>query len=76
MTDHNKKTRFGVLRALSLSSQVGLTMASCVLIGVFGGRALDKWLNISPLFLLLCSLLGVGAAFMAVYKLMKTKQDK
>jgi ATP synthase protein I len=44
-------------------------MAACVLIGVFLGRFLDGLLGTSPWLLLLCSLLGVGAALKAVFEL-------
>ena len=37
----NKQTQ-GLLRALSFFSQIGITMAACVLIGVFIGRFLDN----------------------------------
>ena len=67
----DKKKKRGVLRALSFSSQIGITMAACVFIGVFGGRFLDGWLGTSPWLLLVFSLLGVAAAFRAIFQLAK-----
>ncbi len=62
---HNK----AFLQGLSFLSQIGVTMAACVLIGVFLGRFIDSFLDTSPWFLLLFSFLGVGAAFKALFDL-------
>ncbi|MCL2002384.1 MAG: AtpZ/AtpI family protein [Oscillospiraceae bacterium] len=48
-------------KAFALLSQIGITVAVCVAIGVFLGRWLDGLLGTSPWLLLVCSLLGVGA---------------
>ncbi|MGI6161248.1 MAG: AtpZ/AtpI family protein [Christensenellales bacterium] len=61
------------MKALSFFSQIGITMAACVLIGVFLGRFLDNLLNTSPWLLLLFSLLGVGAALKALFDLAAKK---
>lgn len=42
-------------------------MASCVFIGVFLGRYLDKLLGSSPWLLLVFSLIGVGAAIKVLF---------
>ncbi|MGI6169444.1 MAG: AtpZ/AtpI family protein [Christensenellales bacterium] len=57
------------MQALSFFSQIGITMAACVLIGVFLGRFLDNLLGTTPYLLLLFSLFGVGAAFKALFDL-------
>ncbi len=62
----NKQTQ-GLLRALSFFSQIGITMAACVLIGVFIGRFLDNLLGTAPWLLLLFSLLGAAAALKALF---------
>jgi ATP synthase protein I len=61
------------LRALSFFSQIGITMAACVLIGVLLGRFLDSLMGTSPWLLLLFSLLGAGAAFKALFDLANKK---
>ncbi len=58
-----------LLRALSFFSQIGITMAACVLIGVLLGKFLDGLLGTSPWLLLVFSLLGAGAALKAVFDL-------
>ena len=64
---HRRET----LRALALFSQIGVTIAACILIGVLLGRFLDDKLGTSPWLLLVCTFLGVGAAFKSLYDLMK-----
>ena len=65
------KERGDALRALSQISQIGITLAVCVLIGVFFGRYLDSVLGTSPWMLLVFSFLGVGAAFKLLYDMSK-----
>lgn len=72
MPDKEKKQ--GVLRALSFSSQIGITMAACVFIGVFLGKLIDDFLGTSPWFILIFSLLGVAAAFRAIFHMAKKKE--
>ena len=50
------------LRAFVHISQIGVTMAASVLIGVLLGRYLDGLLGTTPWLLLFFSLAGVGAA--------------
>ncbi len=66
--DNNSQNK-SLLRGLSLLSQIGFTVSACVITGVFLGKYLDELLNTSPWLLLLCSLLGVGAAFKALFEL-------
>ncbi|MCL2488334.1 MAG: AtpZ/AtpI family protein [Oscillospiraceae bacterium] len=74
MEPEKRKKRGNVLRALSFASQIGLTMAACVLIGVFAGRFLDDTFGCSPWLLLLFSLLGMGSAFLTVFKMAKKER--
>ena len=63
----DRKHRREVLNALSLMTQLGLTMAVCVFIGVAGGWFLDGRLGTSPWFLLGLTVLGVVAALKSMY---------
>ena len=65
-----------VVKALGLLSQVGITMAVCVLVGVFLGRFLDGLLGTTPWLLLLFSFLGVGAAFKSLFNLVAKPKEK
>ena len=74
---------FCVLFALSLSAQdkkkklnnyakysnLGLTMAAIIVVGVFGGLKLDQWLELKfPVFTVVLSLLSVfGAIYYAIF---------
>lgn len=48
---------------LSLISQVGITMVVCILGCMLIGNFLDEVTGMSPLWLVIFILLGVGAAF-------------
>lgn len=54
-------------KALANFSQVGVTMAASVLIGVFLGKYLDGFFHTSPWLLLLFSFFGVGAAIKSLF---------
>ena len=59
-------------RALALRLMgLGWYVATCIVVGVVGGVALDKLLNIAPLFTLLGVLLGTVAAFYGLYKMVR-----
>lgn len=58
------------LLALRLTG-LGWYVASCIVIGVVGGVALDKWLGIKPLFTLLGILFGTTAAFYGLFKMIQ-----
>lgn len=65
----DKQSNRELRRALSFFSQVGITMAACVFIGVFIGRFLDNLLATTPWLLLLFSFLGAAAAFKVLFDL-------
>ena len=53
----------GTLRALALASQIGFSIAACVVVGVLGGLWVDDRLGTRPIFLLLGIILALlGAA--------------
>ena len=61
------------IKALSLLSQIGISMAACIIIGVFLGMFLDSILGTSPWLLIIFSLFGVGAAFKALFDMVPKK---
>ena len=67
MRQNDKQQRKSLLRELTLFSQIGINMASCVLLGVFAGQFLDRRFNTSPWLLLVFSLAGVAAAYKALF---------
>lgn len=68
----DKKTKNSkTLRAIADFSQIGVTMASSVLVGVFLGKYLDGLFGTAPYLLLIFSLLGVGAAIKVLFNMSK-----
>lgn len=55
--------------ALAYFSQIGITIAASVLVGVLLGRFLDRLLGTSPWLLLIFSLLGVGTAIRSLFRM-------
>jgi len=73
MSRNKKEQRNKLLHALAFLSQAGVTMASCVFIGVLLGKALDRLLGTAPWLLLVFSLLGAGAALKSLFDLANKK---
>ena len=70
-----KKQRGSVINALSTLTQVGVSVAACVIVGVFLGKYLDARLGTSPWLLIVCSLLGAGAALRSIFGLVGKRDD-
>jgi F0F1-type ATP synthase assembly protein I len=66
----NKERRY-IIQAMSLMSQLAITVIVCVFLGVFLGRFIDNRLGTSPWFLLAFSFLGCGAALKAMIDVAK-----
>ena len=69
--EHEKKRDDGFIKALSVLSQVGITILVCIALGIFIGRLLDNALNASPWFTLVFTLFGAGAAFKSIFDFSK-----
>jgi len=61
-----------LIKGLAMLSQMGITVVVCILIGVLLGRFLDGLLGTEPWLLFVFSLLGIAAAFKAVYDISKS----
>ena len=66
----NKKKSTGaqIAQALSLLSQLSIMMLVSIFGCFFIGKFIDTKLNTRPLFMLIFLILGIGGAFMSVYK--------
>ena len=64
-----KGDNYKMLKNLALISQIGLSMITPILLGVFIGQLLDKWIGTEILFSITFIILGVGAAFMNLFKI-------
>lgn len=62
-----KKT-MQIAQMLSLITQVGLMMIIPILGCTFLGKFIDEKFNTNPIFLLIFLVLGIGGAFVGVYK--------
>lgn len=71
----NEKSSEGnkALQALSNVSQIGTAVAASILVGVLLGRFLDNLLGTTPWFLLIFSLLGMGAAIKSLFDISKKR---
>ena len=67
-SEHQPNTR-NALVALSLITEIGITMTMNVAVGFFAGMYLDRWLNTSFIFLLIGPLLGMVSGLRMVYLL-------
>ena len=60
---------------LTLVTQVGLTMAGCILFCFAIGYYLDKWLGTKGLFIIIFILLGIaGGGYTAYRQIMETEE--
>ena len=71
MPKPSNKERKEMMKAVSMLSQVGITILVCIGLGVFVGIALDRWLGTDPWMLLLFIFLGIVAAFKSLYEQFK-----
>jgi len=61
------------VKALAFLSQIGITIAACIVVGVFLGIFLDRLFGISPILTIICSILGLIAAFKSIFDLASKK---
>ncbi len=54
-----------------LVTQIGIAMATPIMIGLYIGKRLDEYLNKSPLFLLIFIVIGIIASFTNLFKLIE-----
>ena len=67
----NPKKGRHFLAAISLVSQLGVRIASCIIIGVFSGKYLDGLFNTSPWLLVIFSVFGILATFQVIFSFKK-----
>ncbi|MDR7856950.1 AtpZ/AtpI family protein [Tissierella sp.] len=57
------------LQNLGLISQIGLSVITPILLGVFFGQLIDKKLGLNGIFTIIFIILGAGAGFLNIFKL-------
>ena len=71
----NKELR-AIGRAIALVTTMGVTIVASVGLGIFLGWLLDRWLGTGPWLLMVFSILGVLAAFKAMYDMLMRTMDE
>ena len=66
--NRKKSTGAQISQALSLLSQLSIMMLVSIFGCFFIGKFIDNKLNTDPIFMLIFLVLGIGGAFMSVYK--------
>ena len=66
MPSNNSNPRNEALRALSYAFNLAISIISCVAVGVFMGKVLDKLIGTAPALSIVFSLLGVAAAVLQI----------
>jgi len=69
--DNNNGEKRRILKAFGLVTQLGLSMACCVVIGFIFGRFLDRLTGASPLFMVVFAFVGSAAAIKVMYDIAK-----
>lgn len=71
-----KKKNKETLQNLALVSQIGISVITPILLGVFFGQFVDKKLGTSGVFSIIFIILGAGAGFLNIFKLASGKGKK
>jgi len=73
MSNHrNKKPKQNEFaRALAYLSQIAVSIIACLAVGIFLGWLLDRLLGTTPWLMLVCTFLGIGAAFKSIFDFAK-----
>ena len=61
------KNKNQMYRGLMFASSLGIAMVAAILIGLFIGYQLDKWLETSPWFTLIFLVLGIISGFRNIF---------
>lgn len=64
-----------IFRSLGLLSHIGLTIIASIGVAFFLGQYLDRLLGFSFLLTPIFSILGIGAGFLSVHKLIRNSVD-
>lgn len=56
------------VRTAGALGSVGLSFVIAIVLGVWLGRALDRWLGTAPWFFLVCFFFGLAAGILNVYR--------
>lgn len=69
----NKKNNKNMYQNLVLITQIGLSIITPILIGVYLGGLIDRKLELNGVFTLILIIIGAGAGFLNLFKLIDKK---
>lgn len=64
------------LKNLTLISQIGISMITPILLGVFIGQIIDRRIGTEGIFVIVFLLIGAGGGFLNLFKLTGFFKDK
>lgn len=64
------------LKNLTLISQIGISMITPILLGVFIGQLIDRRIGTEGIFVLIFLIVGAGGGFLNLFKLTGFFKDK
>ena len=71
MSREKKPQQNEFMQAMSVLLQVGVTIISCLTVGLFLGWLLDRLLGTSPWLLMVFTFIGIAAAFKSIFDFAK-----
>jgi len=69
--NHKKKDQISVFYALSLAWQMGFLIIAPILLFLFGGYMIDKWLKTAPLFIIISIFAALAVSVYEIHHLIK-----
>lgn len=76
MSDPETSKKESPIHQYAVYSNLAFEMGAIIALGVFGGVKLDKVLNISPLFTILCSLASIAIALFLIIRSLTKPQNR
>ena len=76
MSDPAQPPKESPIHQYAVYSNLAFEMGAVIALGVFGGVKLDKLLNISPLFTILCSLTSIAISMFLVIRSLTKPQNR
>ena len=76
MSDPETSKKVSPIHQYAVYSNLAFEMGAIIALGVFGSVKLDKILNISPLFTILCSLASIAIALFLIIRSLTKPQNR
>ncbi len=70
------KDKLNIMQGLAMITQIGISMIVPIILSIIIGRFLDNLIGTNNIFLFIFIIIGVGAAFLNLFKIGLRDQDK